>query len=120
LRDVDEWLPSSQYLKGDSLLTFRRMYYGVDGYRENVYRARFLRHRDEVIEHFSGRHDDLLVFDYSRGADWDSLCSFLKLPRPEEPFPWTNRRTPQSPSCESRQVTSSLPPSPERAKSIKT
>jgi len=92
LRDIDEWLPSIRYLKGDSLPTYRRMYYGIDNYDEDVYRARFLRHRDEVTEYFSGRPNDLLVFDYSSGAGWDRLCSFLNLPIPDKPFPWVNRR----------------------------
>ncbi len=95
LRDVDAWLPSSRFLKGDLLPAYRRMYYGLDDYNEDVYRARFLRHRDEVIKYFSDRHIDFLVFDYSDGAGWDRLCSFLKLPAPNEPFPWANRRPPQ-------------------------
>lgn len=98
LRDVDEWLPSSRFLKGDSLLAYRRMYYGIDGYREDVYRARFIRHRDEVIDYFSGRPDDLLVFDFSNGAGWPRLCSFLNLPEPEGSFPWVNRRVASPPN----------------------
>jgi hypothetical protein len=92
LRHIEEWLPSIQHLKGDSLPRYRRMYYGVDEYDEEIYRARFLQHRDEVMDYFSGRPDDLLVFDYSSGAGWDCLCSFLNLPVPDRPFPWANSR----------------------------
>ncbi len=50
----------------------------------------FKNHYDEVNKYFKGRKDDLLVFDVTKGDDWEKLCPFLNLPIPTVPFPKEN------------------------------
>ncbi len=58
------------------------------------------RHNQEVLDYFKDRPGDLLVVDFTRGAGWEELCSFLGKEIPEEPFPhankWLNKKTKQS------------------------
>jgi hypothetical protein len=48
--------------------------------------ARYLNHNAEVQAYFTGR-PDLLVFDAAAGDGWDKLCTFLRLPVPDIPYP---------------------------------
>ena len=96
-RQVDDWLPSIEFLRGDGLLEYRRMYYGIDGFDERVYRDRYSRHLNGVQQHFDSRPGDLLVLDLSREVAWEPLCRFLDISEvPIEVFPWTNRRMQRS------------------------
>ncbi|MEV6671892.1 sulfotransferase family protein [Streptomyces sp. NPDC051172] len=59
------------------------------------HRERFLqvtrRHTAEVLRHFAGRDDDLLVLDVAGGHGYERLAPFLGLAVPGEPFPHGNR-----------------------------
>lgn len=56
----------------------------------NNWELQFKNHHDEVIKLFKGRKDELLVFDVTKGDDWEKLCPFLNLPIPTVPFPKKN------------------------------
>ena len=58
---------------------------------ESAYLARYRRHNAEVVAHFAGREERLLVLDVTAGDGWEALCGFLSLPVPVPPFPHVNR-----------------------------
>lgn len=66
--------------------------YGVGQPRgnEEVYRKRFVEHRDEVREYFADRPDDILSLNLSAGDGWLKLVTFLGDLLP--PFPHRNKR----------------------------
>ena len=49
--------------------------------------ARYLRHIEDVKSHFSGRENDLLVWDIEADPSWRQLCAFLGYDEPDESFP---------------------------------
>ena len=59
---------------------------------EEVMRIRFSQHTRDVLAHFQGR-DDLLVMDITKGDGWEKLCGFLGRPAPNIPFPHHNNQT---------------------------
>lgn len=44
----------------------------------------------DVMEHFQGRPESLLVLDICAGQGWPELCAFLGVAEPAEPFPHAN------------------------------
>lgn len=92
IREIDRWLPSIRWLGGDRVPAFRKMYYGIEGFDERVYRERYLAHNRDVKEYFRNRPDDLLVVDWEKGHGYRELCDFLGVPVPAKEFPWLNRR----------------------------
>jgi hypothetical protein len=50
-------------------------------------RERFERHNREVLAHFAGREQDLLVWNLEADARWEPLCTFLNEPVPRTAFP---------------------------------
>jgi hypothetical protein len=95
-RDLDSWLKSVKWLFADRRARWDRKpvvdrihvaLYGTTRFDEPVFRERFLRHRDEVLDHFKDRSDDLLVMDFGRGDGWSELCAFLGTEIPSLDFP---------------------------------
>jgi hypothetical protein len=53
---------------------------------------RYESHRRRVLDHFSGREQDLLVVCWETGDGWNELCRFLQRPLPDQRFPHENDR----------------------------
>lgn len=93
-RDEAQWIASAvgHFGREDTTHTW---IYGV-GHpvgNEDIYRARFRRHNQEVLDYFRDRPDDLLILDWSRGDGWAQLCGFLGAEVPTGmPFPHANKR----------------------------
>ncbi|MEM8526638.1 MAG: sulfotransferase family protein [Bacteroidota bacterium] len=49
------------------------------------------RHNQEVLEYFKDRPEDLLVLDFTKGDQWEKICSFLGKEIPQVPFPHQNK-----------------------------
>jgi hypothetical protein len=66
-------------------------------FHPEAFLARYQRHNAEVMEHFAGR-DNLLVMDMDSQAGW-KLCRFLGCEEPRQPYPFANGplREPQNP-----------------------
>jgi hypothetical protein len=102
IRDEDEWIESvrkhwsaknpfrAQWDEDPFTHTIHRVIYGRVKFDEQVMRERYRRHNAEVLEHFRGRPNDLLVMDMSRGAGWHELCGFLRKPIPDGEYPRAN------------------------------
>jgi len=89
IRDTDEWWVSALGHFGGKSTAMRTWIYGVgdpEGH-EDLYKRRYEAHNDEVLEYFSDRPDDLLVFAITDGEGWDRLCPFVGETIPDEPFP---------------------------------
>jgi hypothetical protein len=101
VRDVDRWLVSMQHVRriypllrlSPKISLLCREAFGEGHLKDTeVMRAKFLQHTRDVVAHFEGRND-LLVMDISKGDGWDKLCNFLERPIPSVPFPHHNRQT---------------------------
>lgn len=94
-RPAESWIRSQVRDFASTESPMRRWIYGEaagcpEG-NEDIYIARYERHNREVLEYFSDRPGDLLIFDLPRGDGWDKLCPFLGLSIPDEPFPHANK-----------------------------
>lgn len=98
MRDPDAWLQSysrmihHQKARHD-IGVIREHLYGYADFsgHEKHFQERYLRHNRDVQDNFRDRPDDLLVLDWSTGAGWTELCTFLDLPIPDTPLPHCNR-----------------------------
>lgn len=95
LRDVDAWYLSALKHFGRTPTPMREWIYGAGAGapygNEAVYKQRYERHNREVLAHFAGRPDDLLVMRMPEDFHWDGLCRFLGKAAPAEPFPHANK-----------------------------
>ncbi len=53
---------------------------------------RYSQHSQEVVEHFAGRDNSLLIMNLGNGDGFEKLCPFLGVEIPAEPFPHMNSR----------------------------
>ena len=69
--------------------------YGYDhglGYREELLAEAYTRHKNQVLDYFRNRTDDLLITNIVDGEGWEKLCPFLDVPIPNLQFPHVTRR----------------------------
>jgi hypothetical protein len=92
LRSSESWIQSQVRHFGYEETPMRKWIYGVGCPKghEDIYVRRFESHNTEVLDHFRGRRD-LLVMDLAKGDGWDKLCPFLDVDVPDIPFPHANR-----------------------------
>ena len=94
-RQIDDWLESccrhvwpGQFTAADTWFNrLHRDVYGVIDYDENQFREAYRGHIDNVYSYFTGRENDLIEFNVTAGDSWATLCSFLGVEVPDEPFP---------------------------------
>lgn len=67
-------------------LLFHSLTFDKDNYIKCYYE-----HIDEVLDHFKGREDKLLVMDICDGDGWDELCPFVGKDIPNISFPHLNK-----------------------------
>ncbi|MBL9030400.1 MAG: hypothetical protein JNM80_01660 [Phycisphaerae bacterium] len=114
-RPLDPWLESirahlarrdhPRYTTSTPAAEVRRRIYGSPRFDPDGYARAYHLHLLRVHDHFRDRPRDLLELNICGGEGWDSLCPFLGLPVPAEPFPHTNRR----PDIEPEPVVVSVP-----------
>ena len=94
-RSARSWIASMVRYFGDERTPMREWVYGSGRGsprgNERAYLARYRRHNEDVVRHFSGR-DCLLTMDLTAGDGWEALCDFLDVPIPDQPFPHLNAR----------------------------
>lgn len=97
-RSERTWIRSVVRYFGESESDFRKWIYGVGSPvgNEELFRERYRRHNDEVVEHFADRPGQLLHVDWESGDGWPELCAFLERPVPDLPFPHANPSRPAS------------------------
>lgn len=99
---ADTWVKSAAFYFKDEDEIYRRIYFGggkenlgiVTGH-ENIYKKKYNKHNNEIIEYFKNRPQDLLVFNIQDGNDknkWEKLCGFLNKRIPRRPFPHRKKR----------------------------
>ncbi len=93
LRPPDSWIASVVRHFGGERTPMREWIYGpgrgAPRGNERAYLDRYRRHNADVIAYFS-RRECLLTMDITAGDGWESLCDFLELPVPDQPFPHVN------------------------------
>jgi len=107
VRDINRWLDSCEYnhiwpgeyvhnkavsrfLYVNQILQMHHALYGsiwFDRMRFNYY---YQKHIDDVMDYFSDRPDDLLIYNISGGEQWAPLCEFLNKQIPDTQFPKEN------------------------------
>ena len=87
---IPDWVENSRFRT-----SVRNLVYGSPDAREFMYKKRYREHNEAVLHEVPP--DRLLVMDIAAGDGWASLCEFLGVPRPESPFPHTNRAEDQKP-----------------------
>lgn len=76
---------SEQTLQRDVI---RLLCYGVSKFHRQRFLDVYLRHIDQVTDHFRNRPGDLLVFDLAKESDpWLALARFLERPAPRVRYP---------------------------------
>lgn len=91
VRPVEEWLPVGLGAVSKDMANFGvlpgivQWAYGTRTIDAELFRARYLRHQAEVLDYFAGR-SDLLVIDLNDADAWPSLCEFVGVPVPDNPF----------------------------------
>ncbi|WP_413207376.1 sulfotransferase [Rhodospirillum sp. A1_3_36] len=91
-RPEDVWMASMRNYFRDGGSPMEEWLYGsraIASLPDCVLLDRYRRHTDEVKAYFSGRPNDLLVFDISHHG-WEELCGFLGMAVPDKPFPHCN------------------------------
>ena len=92
VRPSDLWIKSQVQHFGTRETPMRAWIYGKgcpEG-NEERYLQRYEDHIRDVVSHFDGRPNDLLVMDLGRGDGWQKLCSFLGVETPDVSFPHAN------------------------------
>lgn len=90
-RESASWIRSAANYFGTKTNPMFDLIYGrrdfcIAGNEEEAV-ARYERHNADVLEHFRGRGEDLLIWDLASAQSWDRLCDFLECPVPRQPFP---------------------------------
>jgi hypothetical protein len=92
IRPTSPWIKSilNHFDQDDTAM--RKWIYGVGHPKGNeaIYVDRYERHNREVLEYFSGRTNDFLILDVTRGEGWQKLCPFLGKRIPSAAFPCAN------------------------------
>jgi Sulfotransferase domain len=99
LRRLPVWLDScaalwqsSSHLFDEFTREIHRQLYGREDFDRVAFTIAYARHQADVLGHFEGRDEDLLLFDLCGGEGWEVLCPFLGMEVPSTPFPRRNVR----------------------------
>lgn len=93
VRDESSWLRSASRHFGNAHIPLHEWIYGRGNLcgNEQLYLQKFRNHQEAVMDYFSDRPDDLLIFSLARGDGWRELCEFLDVGVPEMAFPHENK-----------------------------
>ena len=72
--------------------------YGCHGFNRDRFSHVYDVHEDNVKRYFHNRPGSLLVMDICAGEGWETLCPFLGLDVPLQPFPAISAFAPPSPA----------------------
>jgi hypothetical protein len=61
--------------------------YGCLSYNEEILIEKYYQHHNDVISHFKGTLDKLLIMDITNGDGWNKICPFLDVDVPDIGFP---------------------------------
>lgn len=97
IRDEETWIKSCiGFFGGKEVLPMRTWMFGeyadpsLSLEAKNVWLHKYQAHNQNIMEHFKGRSNDLLVMDLSKESEWKQLCAFLNQPIPKDVFPHEN------------------------------
>ena len=96
-RDTEKWYTSVSYHIGTLRSPMHEWLFGRGKSIPSQDRSHTLRvyeqHKDQVLEYFKDRPNDLLVMDVTKTDSWSELCHFLGQEIPETAFPHANKST---------------------------
>ena len=97
VRDEGPWIDSCvKFFRGRRIRPMMVWMFGKyadpshDDASREAWLATYRRHNAEIRKHFSGREQQLLVFDPTREPGWQKLCEFLDAPVPHRDWPHAN------------------------------
>jgi Sulfotransferase domain len=99
VRPIDRWLASieaffselANFTIHDRYHRLHKSLYGTSVFDERRMREAYLRHQEDVADHFRGR-SCLLTLDVTSGDPYQALADFLGVDAPDSPFPHLNDR----------------------------
>lgn len=100
-RDVSDWLRSwRQHTEASRMedrpnwnLLIRDLVYGTKTFDTEKCQKAFINHRDDVLQYFQDRPDDLLhirICNNPSERNWKKICEFLGHDIPDNKFPHSN------------------------------
>lgn len=93
-KDSDAWFQSMcKHASRTGPVDFREHIYGFSMPHEHrgVYVSAYEAHNDAVRSYFGSRPDQLLEVCWEEGDGWSSVCRFVGVEPPDEPFPHVNK-----------------------------
>lgn len=101
IRDRNDWLESCKNYPRFQLplsrlpfkiIKLRQRIYGTPLFDAEKFNIAYEKHRQQVLQYFKGREEDLLIMDICNGDGWEKLCAFLGEDIPDTSFPYANVR----------------------------
>lgn len=93
-REASAWLGSCRNYwathdqkKEEIVMKVHMALYRTLDFNNSMFFYTYCSHKPEVIKHFHGREQDLLVFNAGAGDGWEKLCRFLGKPEPDCNYP---------------------------------
>ena len=89
IRELNDWLESRKKhaIRNQRNPNYKYDFLTVSKEKWKIQRENVL---SRISNYFRDRPDDLLIIDICRGQGWETLCEFLSIPAPTEPFPHRN------------------------------
>lgn len=90
-RAIDNLYPMDRFDETDEfynpMIRNRANRYGCLEYNEEILIEKYYQHHNDVISHFKGTLDKLLIMDITNGDGWNKICPFLDVDVPDIGFP---------------------------------
>lgn len=93
IRSEESWIKSIVNHCENRSSEMREHIYGFGNPKghEDLYLKVYKAHNEQVRAYFKNRQDNYLLMSMEDGFNWDKLCTFLDKPRPNKPFPHSNK-----------------------------
>jgi len=85
LYPIDRFKESDEFY--NAMIRNRSSRFGGLDYNEEQLITKYYQHHFDVVSHFKGRDDKLLIIDIMNGDGWEKLCPFLNIDIPNSSFP---------------------------------
>lgn len=85
LYPIDRFKESDEFY--NAMIRNRSSRFGGLDYNEEQLITKYYQHHFDVVSHFKGRGNKLLIIDIPNGDGWEKLCPFLNIDIPNSSFP---------------------------------
>jgi hypothetical protein len=89
-QSVEKWLVTSNKSDREKFERYLK-HLKLTSLNKDEFIEAYINYNKKVKEYFKGR-DNFIIMNLEKGDGWEKLCNFLKLPKPDVPFPHANRQ----------------------------